>query len=592
MNSFFEIINKNEINILDSNKILTENGCPTYLSANTPLIELNMVLRQTSDEVLYQRLHKAFDINGLSSMKILANLRDREKGKGERELTRKSLQWIISQNTDFSQKLLPNLKYFVNEFGRWDDIYEGICQYIVEKYNSLNLPSYQPVFNHCIKLMGEQLLQDIANNNPSICAKWIGRHYPVVDICIAWYMGLIYFEEVEFKSTDEVMKFFIDIVGIPLKYPKSKNHNRHFNVKNYIYQKKIDAGLMRLRKNYLSPINKKLNTVEVKLCAKQPIDNFSSLPSGAQMKYKTKFVRDELYRDKYLCWLNNVMLGKAKVNGKTLMPHEIIKNIMDFSNMKKKNMDFDPKAILYQAQWNVLVEHIKNQIQEKINKSGDDWPNTLVVVDVSGSMTGLPMQVSISLGLLLSDINKGYFHHKLITFSEHPTLVEVIGDKIIDQVDFVKNMNWGMNTDLKAVFNIILNAIKSGKVSDESLPKRVIIITDGQFDSMITGNKSSNTLWEEIISMFKLEFGDKFMKYLPECIFWNVNGQYNDFATNKNEEGIAMISGFSPNIVKYTIGDDLIEDNKDDNKDEKKKITPQEIVERILNDERYSGITW
>jgi hypothetical protein len=577
MNGLFEMIKKN-FNIFDANKGLTENGCPTYLSANTPLIELNMVLRQTSDQLLFERLCKAFETNGLGSMKILANLRDRENGKGERELTRKSLQWIINENTDYANKLLPNLKYMVNDFGRWDDIYEGICQHIVENYDILNLPSYQIVFNYCIEMMGNQLLQDISSNNPSICAKWIGRHYPIVDICLSWYMGLVYFEG-KLDSAFDVMDFLINNVNVPIKYYKSKNHNRRIKVK-VEYQKKIDAALMRLRKNYLSPINKKLNTVEINLCAKKPIDNFSNIPAGAQLKYKNKFLKDELYKDKYLGWLNDLMLGKAKVNGKTLMPHEIIKNVISFSKMNNINLEKDPRRFLYQAQWNVLLEHVKNQIQERIDKSGDSWPNTLVVVDVSGSMAGLPISVSISLGLLFAELNRGYFHRKLITFSEKPTLVEINGNNLIDQVKFVENMHWGMNTDLRKVFEIILNAVKSGKVSDEAVPKRVLIITDGQFDHMISGNKSSNTLWEEITDMFKdVE--------LPECIFWNVNGQYKDFVTDKDEEGITMISGFSPNIIRYTIGDEMKEEE-----DKNRKLTPSDIVERILNDERYSGITW
>ncbi len=48
--------------------------------------------------------------------------------------------------------------------------------------------------------------------------------------------------------------------------------------------------------------------------------------------------------------------------------------------------------------------------------------NSLAMVDVSGSMYGTPITVSVALGLYLAERNKGNFHNHFMTFSERPQM--------------------------------------------------------------------------------------------------------------------------------------------------------------------------
>ena len=72
-----------------------------------------------------------------------------------------------------------------------------------------------------------------------------------------------------------------------------------------------------------------------------------------------------------------VTQGHAKINAKTLYPYEIVKQSLYSTNTQ-----------LLQNYWNNLPDYLKG------NSS-----NALAVIDVSGSMTGIPMDVAISLGV-------------------------------------------------------------------------------------------------------------------------------------------------------------------------------------------------
>lgn len=48
--------------------------------------------------------------------------------------------------------------------------------------------------------------------------------------------------------------------------------------------------------------------------------------------------------------------------------------------------------------------------------------NCLAICDVSGSMSGTPMEVSVALGVVVSELSVEPWKGKLITFSKNPKL--------------------------------------------------------------------------------------------------------------------------------------------------------------------------
>lgn len=78
-------------------------------------------------------------------------------------------------------------------------------------------------------------------------------------------------------------------------------------------------------------------------------------------------------------------------------------------------------------------------------------------------MVGTPMDVSIALSMLIADVTNGAFAHRVITFSEEPTLVDIPKAEVRnlgERTRLVRGMNWGYNTDFQKVFELLLEKAK------------------------------------------------------------------------------------------------------------------------------------
>ncbi|KAJ7614039.1 hypothetical protein FB45DRAFT_690996, partial [Roridomyces roridus] len=131
--------------------------------------------------------------------------------------------------------------------------------------------------------------------------------------------------------------------------------------------------------------------------------------------------------------------------------------------------------------------------------------------------------------------------------------------------------SWGMNTDLNAVFmNLILPLAVKNKVKPEDMIKRVFVFSDMQFDSCVVNRgprrpKSSRDLylidedysrpemdselsWESNYDGIEKAF-KKHGYEVPEIVFWNL-GAEGTVEVEKDRKGVAMMSGFSPAMLK------------------------------------------
>lgn len=311
--------------------------------------------------------------------------------------------------------------------------------------------------------------------------------------------------------------------------------------------KKIGITQKEYRK-MLVEIRKKINLVETDMSNKKwsKID-YSKIPSKAGMKYRQAFYRNDLNR--YEEFLESLNKGETKVNSKTLYPHEIVEKILhSFSSDHDK---------LYNGQWDNLPDYTNGKIED-----------SLAVVDVSGSMSGLPMNVAIALGMYISERNKGLYHDHFITFSERPTLVQIKGKTLRDRVNSISRADWGYNTDLEAVFNLILKTAINNKLPQDKMVKKLYIFSDMQFDKATKWNMST---FQTVNSRFK-ECGYE----LPNVVFWNLNETNLTFPCTINESGFQLVSGYSPTIFKNLMQD--------------KFLSAEEMMLGVLNSERYEKI--
>lgn len=273
-------------------------------------------------------------------------------------------------------------------------------------------------------------------------------------------------------------------------------------------------------KTYRKTLVNLTKVVETPMCANQwDKINLEQVPSLAQIRYRNAFTRHipGLYAD----YVHKVETGEAKVNAGAVFPHDIVKNL----------------GPLADKQWEALPNYMEGN-SERI----------LPMCDVSGSMIGLPMDVSVSLGLYISERNEGVFKDTVLTFSGSPTLVHLKAKGLKNRVHELSKINWGMNTDLELAFSTILKKAKQHNVPEEQMPTMVLILSDMEFDSCVDApNRNA-------LTMIREEYEDAGYK-LPKVVFWNLYGRQGNSPATFTEAGVALVSGFSPSVLKGILGD-------------------------------------
>nr|AGS54254.1 expressed protein [uncultured bacterium contig00092] len=312
------------------------------------------------------------------------------------------------------------------------------------------------------------------------------------------------------------------------KWLPSINTSSRASVKlAHIIRKTLGWNSEKYRKACVA-LRKKLAVVETKMSAREwESINYEHVPSVANIRYKNAFEKHDGERRKE--YLEKLAKGEAKIHGAVNYPHDIIARI----RMEQKPIS-DSEHILYDKLWKELPR-LKME-------------DTLTVVDVSGSMESVvsgsttAMDVSIALGLYTAESIKGEFHNKVVAFSERPVLCEVPESDIVDRWLAVKEIIWSMNTDMQAVFQLILKTAVDKKLRQEDLPRQLLVVTDMEFDRANDSNNGREPFQKDFGIMEK-EYSDAGY-VMPKLVFWNVSSRTCTIPAVKPE--VTLISGFSP----------------------------------------------
>ena len=306
-------------------------------------------------------------------------------------------------------------------------------------------------------------------------------------------------------------------------------------------QKKYRQTLSRLRQY--------IDIVERKMSAKQWNEiNYEAVPSRANLIYNDAFLRnDEERRRAYLSALSK---GKAKINASVLFPDDIVHKY-DTYGRNVRALDETLEGL-----WKALPTLITE--------------NTLVVRDGSGSMMGKPMDVSTAMAIYMAERSTGEFHNQFITFGAKPKLISLDGmDTLREKLLKTYRETDCSNTNIKAVFDLILRTAVNNKMSQEDIPKNIVIISDMQFD----GVRFNFT--EPLFKTINNEYA-KYGYLMPRLIFWNVNEYHSNVVPiQQNELGVVLMSGYSQNLVKMVMSGET---------------DPYECLVKQLNDKRYDVV--
>lgn len=493
--------------IAESSKSTTENGAVGYSTTGKALLDCNFSvssMRKMNEKEIINMFMKAYYENPTLAVQWLFYISDVRYGLGERRTFKIIMSYISRRFEDIALKVIR----FIPEYNRWDSLID-----LIDCGND-------NVVNEVIKIISEQIISDVDNmlkgNQISLISKWL---------------------------------------------PSENSSSYDTKRKARIIMKKLGYTPREYRKK-LSALRKYLDVVECKMSSNKWGDiDYSAVPSRANLNYSKAFLRNDYERRKE--FLDNLTIGKTKINADTLFPHDIVHKYID------NIIDYDVKD--YDETLEQLWKNLKHT---------DDIENTIVVADGSFSMTTPidtksdigAIEVANALAIYCGERCSGEFKDKFITFSNRPQLVDFsYATSLRDKIDIVLHYDEISNTNIEKVFDLILDTAVKNNMSQNDIPKNILIISDMEFDTAQDYYSRADETLFDIISQ-------KYSKYgynLPKLIFWNVNSRTKTIPVRENDNGVILVSGFSVNTLKMVMNN---------------RLDPYEALTDILNSERYEPI--
>ena len=542
----------------------TINGALSLTSSGEPIIDLYFALNRGQSETRVGQLLEAawntpflHEVPGLESfdshckaaimtLRCIFEARDiRHRGKGERRVFLMAIEWLANNHSRvFTTQLSAGHFEF---FGSWRDLVV-LAGKLRRQHRSL-----------IVAKLTNQLVTDLRNSSGrsrvSLCAKWIPTESSALDV-----NGLV---------TELAAAFGQHHVSQSGEDAVIRGTKQHF------------------RKFVVSPLRQYLKLIETEMSSRRwSTIKFDHIPSKAMLKYTPTLKKQ--CRTRFSDWQRRVKIearattqkllaGKPVVESKTKMctstlhPHEILAPVI----LQARPVDSED----LDTAWEAYVAHV---LEQRVRKS-TSHKSVMVIADTSGSMVAnrdgvSPLTVAVSLALLLSELARGPFQNKWMSFSTSPRfemvkVYEANGTKrsIVDRVREISRDNWTMSTNVQAALTLLLKTALESP-SPDTLPKILCIISDMQWNPAFCGDRDV-TNFEAIKNQFE-ESG----LMMPLIVFWNVSSLGTDVPVAFDSNGVALVSGFNPAILDALLMGDA------------KSITPLNFVISKLSSAPFSRI--
>ncbi len=318
----------------------------------------------------------------------------------------------------------------------------------------------------------------------------------------------------------------------------------------------------------LSALRAHLKVVEVDMSRKAwgEID-YSAVPSRANLLYAEAFLRnDKQRRTRYL---ESLEKGETTIHAGVLYPHDIVHKYTG-NGWDATVKEYDPAL---EELWKALPDYVQGQ------------GNTICVADGSGSMTITVggtnvscLSVANALAIYFSERSSGALKDKYITFSRTPKLVNFARCKSLhDKIGKALAHNEVADTNIEAVFDLILATAIKHKMKQTDMPKNVLILSDMEFNACCTSNSYGSADDPQFERLFTV-IADKYKQHgylLPRLIFWNICSRSMTVPLRENSLGVALVSGFSPAVMQMVLSGEL---------------DPFKCLLEQLNKERYQPV--
>jgi hypothetical protein len=269
----------------------------------------------------------------------------------------------------------------------------------------------------------------------------------------------------------------------------------------------------------LSALRAHLRVVESLMSANKWDEvEYPAVPSYAMKNYRKAFSNHDNARfGEYIASLNK---GEAKINASTLFPYDLVHQYM---NRRYSGVGAD--AII-EAQWKALPNYVE----------GDN--NILVMADVSGSMYGRPIETSIGLATYFAQHNTGDYHGLYMTFTDRPHFIDISRETTLAGcVNKVNHTDVGYSTNLDRAFEYVLNHAIDNHITNEDMPKALVVISDMEIDPYFRGRRNM-----DFVQKWVHEFA-KFGYTCPKLVMWNVDARNDTFLSQSDD--VVLVSGQS-----------------------------------------------
>lgn len=449
--------------------------------------------------------------------------RDVRGGKGERTAALALFAELCAQ---WPHRIEPMLRLWA-EYGCWRDLFV-----LASEEASLH--------DWILKIVSEQFWADWtaqkAGKSISLLAKWLPREGAALD------QGLV-----------------SDLTHI--LYPGRRNPKSRFP----IYRRQV------------SKMAAALKVVEQNMCGGTWAEvKPGSVPGRCLNLNRKAFLNQKLKgtgerkanEDRRTCATNfkehlaAVLAGKATVKGgDTVYPHTICRQAMNL----RSDVDGEEMKVL-EAQWAA--------IRDKVKAAGA-MGRVLPMCDFSGSMSGIPMDVSMGLGILLSEVNHNAFKNCMLSFDSTPHWITFReGMRLYEKCQEAMRHGQGLSTNFEAAMQLVLDRLVEHNVPACEAPEDIVVFTDMGFDQACGYDFQGK--WSTLVTNMKARF--KAANYvMPRLVIWNLRSAFKEYHAKADEEGILMLSGWSPSAMKVIMEGIKVQ-------------TPYEGMRAILDDKRYDPV--
>ena len=561
----------------EDNKILTQNGAVAYASAGDTLVDFSYSasnLRNKSPEQIMALFERCYIDNPVLATKMMFQMGDVREGKGERRTFNACLNYMAVAHPEICKALL----HLVPEYTRWDHVAE------------LTISKNPTVAQFARQMMAEQLRKDFdmvalidkdnerraALKEQLESAKTDAEKQKITEalakiphrqlsLCAKWAPSL------GSKENNMLVE-----KGAPKRNGARKTGDHHLialKLSQTLFKGEPKEVQHKKYRQMRAAIIKHLNVAEQALSAGRIEDvDLEHMTAGQQAKYGK--VMQEKNTEAYNDYLDKVEAGEAKMNADVKTPADIV-------HMYTREKDWGRLGVKPFDRTTELMWQNLKQVEIPEGKScivvRDDSGSMTVTVSKETSMTAL--EVATALSLYCAERLPGEFKDKFISFSENPKYLDVSKlDTLHDRLRYAYEHAEVSNTDVKAVFDLLLKTALKHKMSQADIPGTVLLISDMEFDagtSVWRGSYSGapqKALFEEIRDQWKAAGYE-----MPVLAFWNLNPKRAVVPT-VDDRGVVLLSGFTTDNLDMVMNGDLAD------------YTPAKQLEMVLSKPRYDAV--